>query len=309
MKNYFKLLLLFPFFALLSCAGGQTKSNEQTAEQVTEQSETETESAQPALYQFAISNKVGSKFLVRLDEESSEIDSLNELKFAIHNGKIYRVKLIGKQPRDEENDIYRDSYENFDNLRGAIFENLDGKILPPDASEYAAVWETILLVNQSYLDENQLISFTQPEDIEEANESTLKALEKQFGRKVMNAQKVISYGENGQNSFFSAQFENVGNQALGVYMTETADEKRAYIEFPSTFEESEDGYAMSVWHVDDDGQFMPPDISAVFQHGDSYIFLINDLAAESTTTFFIRQSGDKLIVDEESKYSRYTSPF
>ena len=88
-------------------------------------------------------------------------------------------------------------------------------------------------------------------------------------------------------------------------MTETADD--AYIEFPSTLKAKMD--MLSVWHVDDDGQFMPPDISAVFQHGDSYIFLINDLAAESTTTFFVRQSGDKLIVDEESKYSRYTSPF
>ncbi|HOG19834.1 MAG TPA: hypothetical protein PKW37_05280 [Salinivirgaceae bacterium] len=309
MKNYLRLLLLFPFFALLSCGGGRTNSEKSTSELTAEQNNAETQSARPAIYKFAISNRDGSKFLITQENESGEIDSLNELNFAIHNGKIYRVKYKGIQQRNEEDDNHRENYENFDNLCGTIFDNLEGNMCPPDANEYFAVWETILLVNQSYLDENQLISYTQPEDIEEADESTLKALEKQFGRKVMSAQKVISYGENGQNSFFSVQFENVGNQALGVYMTETADEKRAYIEFPSTFEESEDGYAMSVWHVDDDGQFMPPDISAVFQQDDSYTFLINDLAAESTTTFFIRQSGDKLIVDEESKYSRYTSPF
>ncbi|HPW67134.1 MAG TPA: hypothetical protein PLY32_05670 [Salinivirgaceae bacterium] len=303
-----KFLIFLPLFALLSCGGGQTNSKEQTTEQTTELSEAETQSAQPALYQFAISNKVGSKFLVRLEEESSEIDSFNELKFAIHNGKIYRIKLISKQPRDEENDIYRESYENFDNLCGAIFENLDGNILPPDANEYAAVWETILLVNQSFLDENKHLSFRRLEGVGEASENTINALEKQFGRKVMNIQKVIAYGENGQNSFFSVQFENMGDQALGVYMSETADGKRAYAEFPAKIEGNR-GFSLSVWHVDDEGQFMPPDISAVFQHGESYIFLINDLAAESTTTFFIRQSGDKLIVDKESEYSRYTSPF
>ncbi|MDI9551540.1 MAG: hypothetical protein GX125_03425 [Bacteroidales bacterium] len=294
MKKVSIMLLLA--FAVMGCGSGKAKK--------AEQSEANVQTAQTASYQFAISNKDGSKFLV----ESEEGASFEELVFAVSDGKLYRVKLIGRQQRNEENDNGRQNFENFENLQGALFENLDGKILPSDAEEYEAVWGTILLVNQGYLDENELVSFSRPEEIEEPGESTIEALEKQFGRKVMQAQKVISFGDNRQNSFFSVQFENKGNEALGIYMTETADGKRAYMEFPATFESNEDGYALSVWRVDDDGQFIAPAISAVFKQGDSYVFLSDDSGFEGTHTSFIRQTGDRLIADEESSYSRYTAP-
>lgn len=296
-------IVLILAIALVSCGGGKTKKTK-------EQNETNLQFAKAASYQFAISNKDGSKFLILQEhgDEFGESDFFGELEFAVYNGKIYGVKFIGKQQGNEENDNGRQNFENFENLHGTIFKNSDGKLISPNADEYDAVWEAILLVNQAFLDENKLITFTQPEEPEEASESTIKALEKQFGRKVISTQKVISFGKNGENSFFSVQFENKGNQALGVYMTETADGKRAYIEFPARFEDNDDGYALSVWHVDDDGQFIAPFISAVFKQDDSYIFLTEDTAFESTTTFFIRHSEDKLIIDEESSFNRYTSP-
>jgi hypothetical protein len=86
-------------------------------------------------------------------KKAEQSASFEELIFAVSDGKLYRVKLIGRQQRNEENDNGRQNFENFENLQGALFENLDGRILPPDAEEYDAVWGTILLVNQGYLDE------------------------------------------------------------------------------------------------------------------------------------------------------------
>lgn len=291
-------IVLICAFALISCrGGGQSKK--------VEQNETEMSSAKMSAYQFAVSNKDGSKFIVIQNEELEAATSLDELCFAIYGGKIFHTKHIGEQLRNETNDNGRENFENFDNLQGAIFENLDGKILPPNAEKYDAVWDAVLLVNQGFLDENRLIQFTQPEEIEEGSKATIQALEKQFGRKVISSQRVIYYGE---NSFFSVQFEHKGNQALGIYMTETANGERAYIEFPATFESNKDGYALSVWHVDDDGYFVAPFISAVFMNGDSYVFIVNDRGFEGTQTFFIRQVDNKLVKDEESSYSRYTAP-
>lgn len=299
-------IVLILVFVFVSCGGGQTKRNEQKSEAGLAQEATAEGLPSGAFSEYALSNRDGSKILIIESEKTqNREDFYRQLTFAIYNGKSYRVEYAGYKQGNTEEDNGRRAYYNFDNIAGALFRNLDGTMLPPDAEEYDAVLETILLVNQTFLEDNTIIPFTMPEEIEEASATTLKALEKKYGRKVKSAQKVISYGAKGENSFFSVQFENKGNDYLAIYMTETAHGERAYIEFPVTDDSS--GY--SVWRVDDGGEFMPPVISAIFKYGDSYKFLINDYGAEGVNTYFISQIEDNLLADvQEAWYSRYTAP-
>ncbi len=312
MKKNLTTVLLMAALVVVSCSGGKTNENRQQAALQDTTAENRSNVKEQHLNSFssyAISNRTGSKFLVVGEEDLSErTDFFDKLTIAIHNGKSYRVKFSGIQQESEDENNHRHSYFNFDNLHGAIFDNLDGQLLPPDASEYDGVFETILLVNQTFLNENKLIPFTQYE-WEKADENSVKALEEHYKRKVMSAYKAISFDKNERNIFVSAQFENKDDEALGVYMVETSYGQRAFAEFPATIERNEEGYAMSVWQVDDDGTFSAPDITAVFKQRDNYRFLVNEFNAESVNAYFISLYDDKLLPDDPKNWhSRYVAP-
>lgn len=257
-------------------------------------------SEQP-LVKYAISKKFGNKFIIWKDYSSEKTELFEKLQYAIYEGKTYRIKFAGiiKQNTESAGQSYRD----FDNLSGAVFDNLDGHILPLYSK--FGIETTILLVNQEFLDENKLIPFTKDEYSENTYERVVETLKKQYKRKVINTNIIASF--NG-NVFAVAQFENKGNQALGVYMFQSADGKCSLADFPATIEKSDDDAAISVWRIEDDGIFASPSIDEIFKEGDNYKFFVVEFNSESTISYFITMKGDKLLIDDKSQMVRYTPP-
>lgn len=311
MKN---LLLFASLLIVTACSNGNSKSSQQNAaESNTENQELKKEAKETPLFDFGISNTVGSKFLLypsvddemTLEQQKARISELEKFQYAICNGKVYPIKFSGYQKENEEKTTLRDTPDNFDNMEGLIYENTEGRILPPDADEDECVFESILFVNQAYLDENKLVPFKSFFE-KEADNETVNLLEKQYKRKILRAEKVATFGENDQNAFISAQFVTKAKDALGAYMVRLENGQNAFLDFPRT--NIEDSF--SVWNVDDEGIFNSPSLVAVFKSEKNYIFVVQKYSPESVNTYFIRFQDNKLIAadDDEDVYYRYIAP-
>lgn len=248
-----KQLLLFLATILLFGCGEKQNPNKPN----NEQPETQTTTVQEVPPVYVLSDEFGENFLLLAylgDEETPRIpDSLKSYKYIIYNGTYYPVTFEGFQFEDEENNMYRETFYNFQNLSGWLYKMQSGKLLEHPVDEFDAIWDAPLLVDEKFKTENIVYPLSNYENgrkvISDLSETLKADFEKRYSRKIIHGWCDAVFGENNEYQFVNMQFKNKGTEALGVSALVKNDEVVAVIEDYATWNEE------SVWRVDDGGEF------------------------------------------------------
>ena len=246
------VFLLFSAILLFGCGEQQQNQNAKNDQPVVQDV-----AAQEVLPVYVLSDEFGEKFLLLAylgDDETFQMpDSLFSYKYVIYNGRYYPVTFEGFQFEDEENNTYRETYYNFDNLSGYLYKMQSGKLLENPVDEFDAVWDAPLLVDEKFKTENIIYPLNNFENgrrlISDMPETLKKAFEERYGRKIIHGWCNAVFGENNEYQFVNMQFKNKGDEALGVSALVKNDEIIAVIEDYAVWNEE------SVWRVDDGGEF------------------------------------------------------
>lgn len=206
---------------------------------------------------YVLSDQYGTKFLLQADFEGNVApdapDNLNSYKYVIYNEHYYPVLFNGAQLENEEENNYRDTYYNFDNLSGWLYEMQEGKLLENPENEYDAIWGAVLLVDENYKNATTILDLKNRENgmtkVVAVLDDVQKAFENKYGRKIVTSCASAVFGENSEYQLVNVQFENKGTDALGVTALVENGEIKAVKEFPATYDET------STWRVDDEGEF------------------------------------------------------
>ena len=210
------LLVIVSALLLLGCERKSQNQNNSNNEQpvaqpeveVVEQLESE-EDIQLALTEgtlpiYVLSDEYGEKFLALnyfgSDKNPQPSEDLKNYKYVLYDGTYYPVVFKGFQLEDEANNTYRDTYFNFDNLPGWLFEMESGKLLENPVDDYDAIWDAPLLVDEQFKAENVVYTLTNTPDGYPVRSDLSKALqtafEERYGRKIFDGWCGAIFGEN-----------------------------------------------------------------------------------------------------------------
>lgn len=206
---------------------------------------------------YVLSDEFGERFLLLSyfgeDKNPQVPDGLDGYKYVIYNGCYYPVLFEGFQLEDAENNTYRETYLNFDNLSGWLFKMQSGKLLEHPVDQFDAVWSAPLLVDAKFKEENTVYALSNYENgrvvRSELPEALTAVFETRYGREIYDGWCNAVFGENNEYQFINIQFENKGTEALGISALLKDGEIVAVIEDPAEWNEE------SVWRVDDGGEF------------------------------------------------------
>ena len=241
--------------ALWGCGGANQNANENPsqASQAVEQ-EVAAKTLEPV---YVLSDQFGEKFLLQTDFEGNVApatpDDLNRYKYIVYNDRYYPVQLKGAQLENEAENNYRDTYYNFDNLPGWLYEMQGERLLEHPLNEYDAIWGAALLVDENYKNTSKILELKNRKDgsinIVSVSDDVQNKLKEKYGRNILTACASAVFGDNSEYQLVNVQFENKGTEALGVTALVENGEIKAVKEFPATYDE------MSTWRVDDEGEF------------------------------------------------------
>lgn len=251
-----KHLLVLSLSALMLFGCDGNNQTQQTSNTDPEKVETEVQVA-PVLPVYVLSDQFGTKFLLQADFEGNVApeapDNLNSYKYVIYNEHYYPVLFNGAQLENEEENNFRDTYYNFDNLSGWLYRMQEGKLLENPENEYDAIWGAVLLVDENYKNATTILDLKNRENgmtkVVAVSDDVQKAFENKYGRKIVTSCASAVFGENSEYQLVNVQFENKGTDALGVTALVENGEIKAVKEFPATYDET------STWRVDDEGEF------------------------------------------------------
>ena len=241
--------------ALWGCGGAKQNANEKPsqASQAVEQ-EVAAKTLEPV---YVLSDQFGEKFLLQTDFEGNVApatpDDLNRYKYIVYNDRYYPVQLNGAQLENEAENNYRDTYYNFDNLPGWLYQMQGGRLSEHPLNEYDAIWGAALLVDENYKNTSKSLELKNRKDgsinIVAVSDEVQNKLKETYGRNIRAACASAVFGDNSEYQLVNVQFENKGTEALGVTALVENGEIKAVKEFPATYDE------MSTWRVDDEGEF------------------------------------------------------
>ena len=228
---------------MMACAGRQNDGTQAADPTTTEN--VETVQAHTPLY--VLSDQEGTRFLL-IDYETDQPESLKDYKYIVYHGDIYPVTFKGYQEGDPDNDSGRDTYYNFANHPGWLFEMQEGKLLTHPQDEYDAIWEAPLLVDESFNSTVKRLSLNPLADQPLSRELQDK-IEQQYGWQVLRGIVAYEFGDTEKYQWINVQFKNKGDEALALVAVVMPDGSLCAKEFPAEWNEE------SVWRVDDEGEF------------------------------------------------------
>ena len=251
-----KHLLVISLSALMLFGCGGNNQQQQTSNTDAAEVEAEVQVA-PMSPVYVLSDQFGTKFLLQADFEGNVApeapDNLSRYKYIVYNDQYYPVRFKGAQLENKEENNYRDTYYNFDNLSGWLYEMQEGKLLENPENEYDAIWGAALLVDENYKNTSTILGLKNRENgmtkVVALSDDLQKAFENKYGRKIVTSCASAVFGDNSEYQLVNVQFENKGDDALGVTALVENGEIKAVKEFPATYDET------STWRVDDEGEF------------------------------------------------------
>ena len=252
-----KQLLVLSLSALMLFGCGGNNQQQQTTNTDAAEIKEEVHEA-PVLPVYVLSDQYGERFLLQTYFDDGETpqpnDSLKNYKYIIYDGKYYTVSFKGVQLGDKEKNSGRDTYYNFDNLSGWLYEMQEGKLLENPENEYDAIWDAALLVDENYKNTSTILDLKNRENgmtkVVALSDDLQKAFENKYGRKIITSCASAVFSDNtSEYQLVNVQFENKGDEALGVTALVENGEIKAVKEFPATYDET------STWRVDDGGEF------------------------------------------------------
>ncbi len=253
MKKSIILIALFTL-ALWGCGNQNTNDNKPEDNTQTVEQEAPAVALQPV---YVLSDQFGTRFLLQenfIDGDKPQPKvGIENYKYIIYDGKYYPVKFKGVQLGDKEKNSGRDTYYNFDNLSGWVYEMEQGRLLENPENEYDAIWDAALLVDEIYKKSATILELKNRENgmtkIESLSDDLQKSFVDKYGRKIVSGCASAVFGDNSEYQLVNVQFENKGDDALGVSALVENGEIKAVKEFPAKYDE------MSTWRVDDEGEF------------------------------------------------------
>ena len=156
--------------ALCGCGGANQNANENPSQTNVETSQTvEQEKPVTTLEPvYVLSDQFGEKFLLQTAFEGNVApatpDDLNRYKYIVYNDRYYPVQLKGAQLENEAENNNRDTYSNFDNLSGWLYEMQVGRLLEHPLNEYDAIEGAVLLVDENYKNSAKILELKNRED-------------------------------------------------------------------------------------------------------------------------------------------------
>ncbi len=272
---------------LIACGGGNAQNNgvadnTQTAAQTTGPAKAESQKPAALKPVYVVADRLGEKFIMedpnieynkrRVVPEQTP-DSLKNFKYIINDGKYYPVKLVGYQVGSEEGDNGRDTWINFDNRPGWIYQLESGKLLEKPKDEYDACWATPLLVDEAFKSAVKIYpaTSTYKNDKKMDLPKDLAAkFETQYGRKIMHASLDYTFGDNNEYKFVNLRFKNKGSQAFAVVAVVKPDGSICPLDLPREWDDC------STWRADDCGEFYGYGLNfATVENGKLYVYLVD----------------------------------
>lgn len=241
--------------SLWGCGGTSQNANDNPSQGNEETVEQEMAKTLEPVY--VLSDQFGEKFLLQTAFEGNVApatpDDLTRYKYIVYNDRYYPVQLKGAQLENEAENNYRDTYYNFDNLSGWLYEMQGGRLLEHPLNEYDAIWGAALLVDENYKNSSTILELKNRKDgsinIVTVSDVLQNKLKEKYGRNILSVCASAVFGDDSEYQLVNVQFENKGTEALGVTALVENGEIKAVKEFPATYDE------MSTWRVDDEGEF------------------------------------------------------
>lgn len=248
------LVLSLSTLMLFGCGGNN--QTQQTTNTDPEKVEAKAQMA-PLSPVYVLSDWYGEKFLLQDDFEGNVAPEapvdLSRYKYIVYRDHYYPVRFKGHQLENEEENNYRDTYYNFDNLSGWLYEMQNGKLLENPETEFDAVWDPVLLVDENFKNSATILEVKNRvggiTNIMDVSDDLQKAFKAKYGRNIRNISAAAVFGDNSEYQLVNVQFENKGTDALGVTALVENGEIKAVLEFPAVYDEC------STWRVDDGGEF------------------------------------------------------
>lgn len=298
-----KKLLLPALCALLmmACTGKQNNDNSTQAVDTTAVTENViTEQPQPRVPLYVLSDQEGTQFLL-IDYETNQPESLKDYKYVIYQGITYPVTFKGYQEGDPENNNGRDTYYNFANHPGWLFEMQSGKLLTHPQDEFDAIWNAPLLVDEHFYNTVKKFYVSDRLTDRPLPDALKTQIEERFGRKILHGAVTYEFEIVEKCQWIYAQFENEGDKALAMVAAVMPDGSLCVKEFPAVWNEE------SVWRVDDEGEFYGLGLDLVTEEDGVLTLYTYDQGAEGTNYQSYVVKGDTLCEGKVSA-SFYQAP-
>ena len=258
------------------------------------------EKIQPHTPLHVLSDKEGTKFLL-IDYETTHPESLNDYKYIVYNGYTYPVVFKGYQEGDSDNNSGRDTYYNFENHPGWLFEMQEGQLLTEPKDEYDAIWDAPLLVDEYFNNTAKRYYLSDRLTDRPLSDELKTKIEKQFGWKILHGAVAYEFERPEKCQWIYAQFENKGDKALAMVGVVMPDGSLCVKEFPAAWNEE------SVWRVDDEGEFYGLGLDMVTEEDGLLTLYTYDQGAEGTNYQSYVVKGDSLCKGKTSA-SFYQAP-
>ena len=293
---------------LTACGGGSKTQNNGGADSTQTAGAAKQEVAKPAANKpvYVIADKLGVNFILEdpnIEYEKRRVvpaqtpDSLKNFKYIIDNGTYHPVKLVGYQVGSEEGDNGRDTWYNFNNKPGWVYQMENGRLLENPEDEYDAIWAYPLLVDEAFKNSAKVYPSKStykngkrtplPKDLKEK-------FEKQYGRQILRGSLDYTFGDNDEYKLVNIQFKNKGKEALAVVAVVKSDGSIIPLDLPRQWN------GESVWRVDDGGEFGGYGLDfATEENGKLYVYLA-DQGAEGLNIDNYEVCADSLRVGSVS---------
>ena len=306
---------------LMSCSGANQNNTQgdNTSTATTQEAAKPAESAKsdikakPNKPVYVIADRLGGKFIlfdanipddVKRKMPAQTPDTLKNFKYIINDGKYYPVKLVGYQVGNEDADNSRETWMNFNNMAGWVYEMESGRLLEKPEDEYDACWAYPLLVDDAF--KNSVKVYAPKRTLKDGAPMDLpkdlaEKFEKKYGRQILHGTLDCTFGDNDEYKYVNIQFKNKGNKALGVVAVVMPDGGIRSLDLEREWNEE------STWRVDDGGEFYGYGFDfATVENGKLYIYL-SDNGAEGVNIDNYEVADDGLRLGKVNA-SFYTAP-
>jgi hypothetical protein len=193
---------------------------------------------------FGFPDENGKRFITKCDDKKFNV--------AVGKGKIIEIKF-SKHQKATENDNGRDTYYNFDNLAGNIFEVTEGELEQNHSSYFLSKKEWA---------EKALIPLKETGDEDAVDASIIKKIETLKSRKIVKSE-LLAQTETGEKICLFV-FERVKDDMLASLVYVDKD-KVIVRDYPAIYDD------MSTWRADDGGEFSGIEVLFLAKMGESLL--------------------------------------
>ena len=237
-----------------------------------------------------------NKFVALSEKKIADASAYNRMIFKPHVGNVTFTGNLG-----QDNELYRYGYKlNDPGFTKKMFRGYKSDEACP------------VVVKESFLRTHNPLQFSRwkyPEqEVGLGNDYSLKQLRERYDNRRIKAIRWIASCEANERMFYAVQFEDQGGIALGSVVCFAEGELvSAWDDYAELRGEEAEAH-QSVWHVDDQGEYLDiaPSIHCMMATSAGLELYVVRYGAESYSTMILREIGDQFIcIQDDYHYIHY----